>query len=379
MRKGTLFLLALLPLLGGCWNSNELQTLAYGTALGFDYADGKYTAYVQVLNFANVAKLEGTEPGKNVPAWIGKGQGVTALEAITDINEASQLPMFWGHVSAIVVTDNVIKSNKYHEIADTLNRYREIRYNIRVYGTKEKLVDIFSVKSLLNFSPLESLLARPTKYYSQRPYIHPILGFQFIASINEPGYSDYLPSIEIDKTAWREDKHRKPMFRINGAYFFNNREYVGWMSESALKGVRWINEQLDMASINIPSGPESSAVVNLHSPHYRVQPIVRDGEVRFAMTLKFNGHISAMWGNLPDAEVERVVTAAVAEEIRATFERGVDKGIDVFRLSQQLYRDDPATFKRFIASRPFPLTKESLARVDVRIHIMHSGKFKGKK
>ena len=373
-----LALLAMLPL-GGCWNSNELQTLAYGTALGFDYADGKYTAYVQVLNFANVAKIEGTEPGKNVPAWIGKGQGVTALEAITDLNEASQLRLFWGHVSAIVVTDNVLKHNKFREIADTLNRYREIRYNIRVYGTREKLNDIFSVKSLLNFSPLESLLARPTKYYLQRPYIPPILGFQFIAFMNEPGYSAYLPSLSIDEAAWREDKRRKPMFRINGAYFFNNRQYAGWMSEKELQGVRWINERLEVASINIPPGTQPSSVVNLSSPRYRVKPIVQDGEARFVMTLAFDGHISAMWGDMRDDEMERATAAAVADEIRKTFERAVERKIDVYQLSEQLYRDDPAAFKRLMASRPFPLTKESLARVEVKIHIVHSGKFKGKK
>ena len=378
-KQRVIILLLLLPLLGGCWGSNEIQSLAYVTAIGLDYADGNYKAYVQILNFANVARRESGEPGKNIPAWIGRGEGTTVLEAFADLYGTSQLRLFWGHVSAIVVSESIIKLDKLREVADTLNRSREIRYNIHVYGTKENLSDVLSVKSLVNFSPLESLLARPIKYYSQRPYIVPLHGFKFLAAMNEPGYSAYLPSLAIDKRSWSEDKRLKPMFRVSGAYFFNDKHYAGWISEEDLIGARWFNKRLDIESVNVPIKGKPTAVVNLYGLKYRIQPIVQGSDVTFVISIRLKGNIGGAWIDTHDKHLESLAEAGVREEVLATFETCVRNKIDVYRLSEQLYRDNPNAFKRLMKSKPFPLNHNSLTRVDVHIDIEHSGKYKGKK
>lgn len=102
MKKKTCILLciALLFLLTACWGSKDVQNIAYVTAIGFDYENGKYISYVQVLNFTNIAKGEKTEVGKNVPTWIGKGEGITVTESLSNIYSTSQLRIFWGHVKA---------------------------------------------------------------------------------------------------------------------------------------------------------------------------------------------------------------------------------------------------------------------------------------
>jgi len=378
VKRAKIVILLLLPLLGGCWGSHEVQTLAYSTTIGIDYADGKYKVYAQILNFANVAKLESGEPGKNVPVWIGKGQGATMFEAITDLYASSQLRLYWGHVSAVVITEGILAHNKLREVTDTLNRYREIRYNIQIFGTKEPLDSILSVKSLLNFSPLETLLARPDKYYTQRPYVAPITVFKFIASMNEPGYSTYLPSLGIDKQTWKEDSRAKPMFRINGAYFFNGRSYAGWLSERELIGMRWTNRKIDQAAIHVPHDGKPVAVINLRASHYDIRTVRRGRDVAFAVSIRLKGNVGALWGDFREAELAKMTEAGIADETRRTYELAVRKKIDVYQLSQRLYRDDPAAFKRLMNSRPFPLTKGSLDRVDVHVRIVHSGKFKGK-
>ncbi len=378
-KHAVLICLMLFPLLGGCWDSKELQTMAYGTALGFDYAEGQYTVYAQIQNFTNIAKTENASPGKNIPAWIGLGRGSSVLEAVADLSATSQLRMFWGHLNAIVVSESIITEHKLPEVTDVLNRFREIRYNIQMFGTREPLGQIFAVKSLLNFSPLESLLSRPTKYYEQRPYVSPIRGLKFIADMNEPGYSAYLPSLAIDKRSWREDKQSKPMFRISGAYFFNAREYAGWMSEQSLIGVRWINKRIRMDIINIPDDTNPKANLNLFGHRFNIQPIIREEDVAFSLSIDMKGSVSGLWSDIGQDELERMAEAYIAQEMRATYERGISKKIDVYRLSQTLYRRNPAAFHRLMANRPFPLTKESLASVKVNVHIIHSGKYKGEK
>ena len=57
--KRILMLLSMLSLLlSGCWDNKEVQDINYITALGIDYKDNKYIIYVQMLDFATIAKQE---------------------------------------------------------------------------------------------------------------------------------------------------------------------------------------------------------------------------------------------------------------------------------------------------------------------------------
>lgn len=46
----------------GCWDMKTIQDTNYMTAIGFDFKDGKYIVYGQMLDFASVAKQEGGSP-----------------------------------------------------------------------------------------------------------------------------------------------------------------------------------------------------------------------------------------------------------------------------------------------------------------------------
>ena len=61
--KRILMLLSMLSLLlSGCWDNKEVQDINYITALGIDYKDNKYIIYVQMLDFATIAKQESSKP-----------------------------------------------------------------------------------------------------------------------------------------------------------------------------------------------------------------------------------------------------------------------------------------------------------------------------
>ncbi|MEH7444651.1 hypothetical protein V7201_20245 [Bacillus sp. JJ1122] len=58
--------------LTGCSNIKNIQDLTYIVAIGMDYDQEtkQYTAYIQGLNFANVAKQEGGRPAEPLPIFI---------------------------------------------------------------------------------------------------------------------------------------------------------------------------------------------------------------------------------------------------------------------------------------------------------------------
>lgn len=365
-------------LLTGCWNSKDIQKMAYATALGFDFADGKIVSYVQVLNFANVAKGEMSQVGKAVPVWVGKGEGITITESLTDIYSTSQIRVFWGHIKAIVCTENFMQEGKrIKEAYDMVNRYREIRYNVLLYGTKDNLRDIFIQKSLLNFSPIDTVMTTPSQIYTQRSFILPVYGFKLIAQFNEAGSPTMLPSITVAKGDWTEDQKPKSMLRINGAYFFRKLDMIGWLSENDLEGYRWLQQKLERSPINVPNDSNPAVALVLTKPRFKVTTVF-DGEVKYNIKVKLKAYLDEMTRDITEQEIEDQAAQVIREQIMTTYKKGLRIKADIFKLDEVLYRNHPKVWREHHVRGAFLLKPESINEIDVKVSLLHTGKYKGR-
>lgn len=68
----------------------EAQNINFITALGVDYAEGRYIIYAQLLDFAEIAKQEGKVETGAGKVWIGRGEGKTVDDALSSLYPASQ-------------------------------------------------------------------------------------------------------------------------------------------------------------------------------------------------------------------------------------------------------------------------------------------------
>lgn len=75
-----MFMFTITLLLSGCWDVTEPQRMYYVQGVGVDYKDNEYTVYLQIINFATVAKTETANP-QAAPTEIGKATGKTIEEA----------------------------------------------------------------------------------------------------------------------------------------------------------------------------------------------------------------------------------------------------------------------------------------------------------
>lgn len=367
--------LLILMLVSGCWNSKDIQNMAYVTALGVDYENGRFKSYAQMLNFTNIAKSDTGEVGKPVPIWVGVGEGKTLTESLTTMYATSQIRIFWGHLKALVLSENAMKHGM-KEIYDMLNRYREVRYNILMYGTNEPLHEILIQKSILNFSPLDTLMDLPYQIYSQRSFILPEYGYKIIAQMNEPSGLAMIPCLTLDRTGWYEDQDKRSMFRINGAYFFQNKEFRGHLSEDDLKGTRWIQRQLVRSPMNIPDkGPPVAAIV-LQKPHLYVKPVIENGKARFNIRVSVDAYIDELIKDTPHKKMEEMAGDAIRDEIKMSFKKGLEKKADVFMLDEKLYRKNPKKWHEFHRASPYLLDADSIKTIDIRVSIESSGKYK---
>ncbi|WP_306831827.1 hypothetical protein [Lysinibacillus sp. FN11] len=58
MNKLLFLILSSTLLLAGCWDVTEPQRMYYINAVGVDFEDDKYKVYLQIINFADVARSQ---------------------------------------------------------------------------------------------------------------------------------------------------------------------------------------------------------------------------------------------------------------------------------------------------------------------------------
>ncbi|UVI32622.1 Ger(x)C family spore germination protein [Paenibacillus spongiae] len=369
----------LLFALTGCWGSKTIQSMDYATAIGLDYKDGLFHSYVQVLSFSQVAKTETLEIGKSIPIWVGKGKGKTVAEAFSSLYRTSQLRIFWGHVRAIVFTDNFIK-NKHAQLQayDALNRYREIRYNILVYVTKEAMPKVLTQRAILNLSPLETILDSPEESYKQQSELPPQYRFRVISEVNEPLRATLLPTLAITEESWIEDEKKKPMFLNNGAYIVQNKELKGWFSLDDLIGYKWLEERTKRFLINVPPNEPPHTAIILTNPRYRIKPFVANNAVRFNIDVYMKGNIEEMTHDTTIDKLEAQAAAVVRGQILHTYKTGVRKQTDIYGLLALLHRNEPDMYHKLNREGKIALKEDTLNKITVKIKIIHTGKYKAR-
>lgn len=364
-----------LSLLPGCWDIREIQEINYITALGIDFRDGEYMVYAQMLDFSSVAKQESGKATEQIPIWVGRGTGRTLSEAITDIYTTNQQQLSWGHVTALVLTEPVLTAERMNQVFDLTNRSQEIRYTKWIYGTQNRLEELFTTTPFFQLSPLHSLLHEPQESFKQLSFVRPIQFNQFIIRYREKGATVVLPSIHISSANWSENMRQHPLMELSGAFFIQGQKNKGWMSREDISGIRWLASRSTRATIEIKQEGESVGSILFEAPQPAIEVIRRNDVVTYRVKLNVNAMVQHMHRKISLEEMNKLAKQALSDEIVQTFQKASRKNIDPYQLSLHLYRKNPELWKKLNAEGK-DVTDESLQDVEVSIRLRFWGQRK---
>ncbi|CAH8705533.1 Ger(x)C family spore germination protein [Paenibacillus thiaminolyticus] len=360
--------------LPGCWDAKNIQDMNYIAAIGIDYEGGKYVIYTQSLDFMNVAKQE-TKSAEPAPIWVGRATGYTLEMAINAIYNASPLRVLFEHTSAVIITERAMKHNVNHML-DALRRYREVRYTPWVFGTKEPLDKLLSVTNVFNISPITSLLHHPEEVYQQSSFIAPIQLQKMAAELGEPNSAIILPSLITQDTQWVKNGKPSGQYLLNGAYILVNGKHKKWLSWRDLMGLRWLTRTTARTPVVVGNKRKPDAVLSMYYPKSRIQVSMKNNQPVFHIKLKVSGHLDEMLENVPLAKLRRMLNDKIEKDIRKTFEKGLEDGIDIYNLKNEVYRKKLTLWKALGNGKDIRLTPESIASIKVSAEIHHSGAYK---
>lgn len=361
--------------LSGCWDMHESERMYYTHGLGVDYQDGQFVVYFQLIDFAHVAKTEQAVP--NTPqAEVGKATGKTIDEAILSLYNKTDESVYWGHLSYIVFSEAVLREGLMNSAVDTFNRYRDARYTAWMYTTNESIEDILLATPQLNKSINLTRLADPTSAYFQNSFIKPINFRLLLIGLNEPSYEIVIPKIAIKET-WQNEQGKQKHLAISGAAVVGKHSYYGFDDTEKLLGLRWMTKDTvrGEVNINVPSDRgQSPLTVILYKPKIKVKPLVERTGVKFDVDIKMDGSVSGLIENAKKEDIRKATIEKVVEEISETYKEGLKQNVDIYRLSEVLYRKDVKAWKMLHQDGKVELTEESIRNITVEIPTLASGR-----
>ncbi|MFC4410354.1 Ger(x)C family spore germination protein [Chungangia koreensis] len=364
-RIGLAFLLlCLLPILTSCWDLNEPNRMLYVYGMGIDYKNDKYEIYVQLIDFANIARSEQPNP-EAVQTEIGRGTGESIDQAIFNLYETTDIKMFWGHLTYIVFSEESLKKEKANTVIDKLLRYYETRYQIWVYTTKESVQEILLLNPIFNKSMSIYRLADPYNSFDQNSLVEPMDLRKLIIGLDEPGHEVVVPNVKIEEN-WKTEDEGDKAPKIGSVSILSPNGIRGSFEKDEIRGLRWISDETKRGDISVETDSGLLTIL-LNKPKIDIKPIVKGKDITFNIKVKANATVSSLESSVSDQEVIDRAKKKIESEIKSTFATALEKDVDIYRLSEVLYRDHVKVWKDIQKDGKIPLSKDSINTITVEI------------
>ncbi|MED3795864.1 Ger(x)C family spore germination protein [Lysinibacillus capsici] len=375
MNKFLFLILSSTLLLAGCWDVTEPQRMYYINAVGVDFEDDKYKVYLQIINFADVARS--VQSGGDVePAEVGYAEGKTIEEAIYKLYRSSDQEIFWGHMRYLIFSERAMENERSIPVIDTFIRFRETRYQIWVYCTKDPIDELMLVTPILRNSMTASKLSNPMSTNKQLSFIQPLNLRKLVIGLNEPSHEINIPYVKMMKN-WENDKEQMNETTFSGFGILSKDGVKGFIEDSRARGNQWMNEDTKRGEVTfkLEGGERDYLTVDLENLNLEVKPIVnKNNQVVFEIDIKIQGTLNGFKGKITTDEVRKNIAQQIEKEVKETYQEGLKLDADVYRLSEYLYRSNVKVWKKIEHNGKIPLTENSIGKINVHVNKINPGR-----
>lgn len=376
-KKLLVLLIPILVILSGCWDENQAEKMLYVNGVGIDYKDGIYEVYAQFVQLSKVAHSE-KAADDTTQAEIGHAKGNTMEEAIHNLYHSVDQKVYWGHFSFLVVSEEAMKKVKLSPVIDTFIRFKETRYNIWVYATKDSVKSVLLERPVLNRAVTSSKLGDPENSFKQESFIEPIDIRNLIISLNEPSHEAMIPFI-LTKENWEslEGPIKAPM--LSGVAVVTPHGFKGFITGEKARGIQWMNNKTSRGQVTFKLNGGEYFTFVVDNVKVKIKPIVSPSEVVFDINVNLDTTVSTFGENVSIDKLKKELKKEIKKEILDTYEEALKKEIDIYRFSEKLYRSDLKEWKRHQKDGKLQLTKDSIRNLEVHISKMDSDRKSFKK
>ena len=220
----------ILLILTGCWNYNELNDIALITSMSIDKENNNFLVSVGI---ANTNKDE-------ITLYSGNGKSIS--EAIKNIELYIPKKLYFGHLSVIIISDNIAKEGL-ERLSNYILRSKDIPKNTFLLISK----DTQAKQILKSISPLDTFpsITISSKFLDINNNTQTTTFNNYIQAIKKIGIEPIIPAVSLVQN---EDKNKT---KLDTIAIFKKDKLIKIATEKESKGINIILNKQDEILIPI--------------------------------------------------------------------------------------------------------------------------------
>lgn len=363
-------------ILSGCSGMKNIQDLTYIVGLGMDYDKEKdqYTAYLQALNFASVAKTEGGRPAEPIPIFVASAKGETLNLAVSQLYKKSEPPLFFGHTVTLVLSENMV-TDHIEKVIEEVGRNRSLRHTLRVVTTKENIKDVFETKALFEYPAVYTIIYKKSGNELYQDAIKPVTLMEFLKDFYEPMNAAKIPIVKIDKRSWTADK-KYPILYFDGYNIFQQQKFIKEFNFKDAVFMNWLLEKNVSFTQKVQDKGKLVAALKLASPKMKVKYHEGSAAPKFSIEISVQADLLEKMEDTPYKKLKKVMQEEIEKNVTSLYNTGVENKTDLLNIGEKWYRKHPKYYRDLQKKTGFYLKQDSLTDVKVNVQIFHYNAYK---
>jgi spore germination protein KC len=355
VNKKLLFLIPIFFLLTGCWNYQELNSLAISTAMAIDKDDEGYEVSILIAN-SKKSQVSSKEGESQTVVYSAKGE--TLSDALKNIDLENPRQTYIGHLSVIIISEDVAKEGLMNTL-DLLLRYSESTKRFYIAIAHEyKAKEIIKIISPLETFPSQTISTN-IKSSSESQAVSVAITFsKFIENLLKVGISPILPTITIEGDAEEgtsekslEQASPDAILKLSTLAIFKDDKLIGYATKDESRGINLMAGKINAMIVKYEC--DSNYLVSSLSELNTEIKIDFENDLPIAtIYIEGNGDITENNCNLKltDKDVIEKIQKGINNEIKRLINKGLkllqeDYKSDVIGFGNLIYKKNPNYFK----------------------------------
>ena len=376
--KRLILLISLIIICSGCFNYNELNNYAIATGMAIDISNNEYEVSVLI---SNSPKSSNQASGKNYTTVVYSGKGKTIYEAIKQIGLISPKELYIGHLSVLIISEDVAKTGINPSIEFLLQEPRSKKNFYVAISKDSKAKDVLSVTSPLTDFPSQNLATNLKTTTSLQGSVnatdfnttlYKLVNIGIDLSLN--GFSIVGDTKNGVKNSNIETNVPKAYIKLSPLAIFKDDKLVSWTTKNESRGINIINDKIKEIYLRLDCD-QGDIVVDTEDLETK-KAIDKNGNV----TLKTSGKASiseiscdidlTKQSNIN--KLEKRIETKIKELENKAIKLSKKHSTDIFGIGLMYYQDNPDKYNKIKDYDKFYKTIKFTTKVDIKLNTLGS-------
>lgn len=372
--KKILIIISFIFLLGGCYNYHELNDYAIATGMAIDYKNKKYEVSIII---SNSPKSNSESSSGNYQTVVYSGKGETIYDAIKEIGLISPKEIYLGHISVVVLSEDLAKKGINSSLEFLLQEPRSKKNFYVILSKNTDAKNVLSITTPLTGFPSETLSTniRETEdlqgavvttdfstllYYLVNDGINPVMnGFKIIGNRKKGANASNT-----------ETNLPKAYVKLTNLGIFKNDKLIAWATKDESRGINIINNKIRELYIQIDC--DQGHIVVATEKMNIVKTVNKKGNA--TIDVKGKGAINEITCNIDLTKQETIkkIEQKINNKVKYFIKKGINVSkkysTDIFGIGFKYSKEYPKKYKNIKNWNKYYKNIKFKENVDIRLN-----------